>query len=255
MDLRSRRSRWSRPAGSYATYNFPNVARAAGRRMAASIGAHDANLWDVQQEGAAQPRRHESFFQVSRKSEKRSKKRTNESRRRKYRNAWRLPEKIMPVKITHELVGIRIEEVRRHFDKKGMLRAIRIGNNRALAKVGAFIRSDMRRSIRRRKRKSTNAPPGHPPFHHTDPGLKFILFIVNARRQTVKIGPVIYAGVRGTTPGVLEKGGTTTISVRERGSRDARTRRIVTIESRPFAKPALDKNIQHIPRQWDGVIR
>ncbi|MGN6543781.1 MAG: hypothetical protein ACTHK7_01945 [Aureliella sp.] len=138
-----------------------------------------------------------------------------------------------------------------------------------MSKIGAFVRTSARSSLRKRKRVSL---PGQPPSVHTSDKvatLKNILFGYEPKTHSVVIGPVrlnsqsrdwIDSGSK-ATPGLLERGGVVTIQ-EERWkpsksgkeykwhrrdtrraaseSKEYRTRR-ATFRARPFMAPALER--------------
>lgn len=136
------------------------------------------------------------------------------------------------------------------FDTKKVMRAVDAATRKALSKIGAFVRTRARTSIRTRK--ATSAP-GQPPSSHTGDLKKGILFSYEPTERTVVVGPVLLN--KGTdAPALLEYGGETT---RERRLKSGKVRRRrVRIEPRPYMGPALQAEIQEgtIPEQFRGLI-
>lgn len=99
------------------------------------------------------------------------------------------------------------------FDTAKVEGMVDAGTRRALSKIGAYVRTRARSSLRRRKRKSAAGEP--PSVHSTDrfATLKNILFAYDPERQSVVVGPVAlrsrYYAV--PPPALHEFGGDTTI--------------------------------------------
>lgn len=134
------------------------------------------------------------------------------------------------------------------FDKPAVLRAVSKAKRAALSKVGAFIRTTARHSLRRRK---GAAPPGQPPHSHVGLLKRFLFFAYEPASDSVVIGP---AKLNKPTeaPRVLEHGGKTLVERRRRGKV---VRQRVTIEPRPFMGPALEKERPKLPKRWAGSVR
>ena len=106
---------------------------------------------------------------------------------------------------------------------------------RNFAHAGARIRLDERASIIKSGEPSL---PGQPPHTRGKRGHSFkFAFQFHATKEDVEIGPV--ATIVGDVGQVLEFGG-------RRGDQE--------IEARPFALPALEKNIDRFAQDWAGSI-
>ena len=75
-----------------------------------------------------------------------------------------------------------------------------------LSKAGAYVRTDAKRSIRKRSWRMPPAPPGKPPFSRTGLLKKFIFFRFDPRSMSVVVGPYKLPKM-GTAPEALEYGG------------------------------------------------
>lgn len=120
------------------------------------------------------------------------------------------------------MMGVR-EYKQSFFRPDALLSKVEQKEKRALSKMGAFIRTRMKSSIRYRKKAST---PGSPPSAHKTSGFtrerkskdgtitrqeksplkELIFFGYDSSTKTVVVGPAKFS--RGEAPGVLEKGGT-----------------------------------------------
>lgn len=161
------------------------------------------------------------------------------------------------------------------FDREKVIKSLRPRERAVMSKFGAFVRtkaqSSMLRHVVRRgfgvKSKVTNregvSAPGEPPFVHQGSLVKFLFFAYDETTHSVVVGPSATnqlffdknrQPVKGTVPGVLERGGQITILERQRrdGSwvrANLRTRRFwghmpiryrtANIAARPYMKPAM----------------
>jgi len=143
------------------------------------------------------------------------------------------------------VIDMRIQQL--FFDRPRVTRAVDRAKRQALSRAGAFVRQRARTSIRKRKGSSE---PGSPPFSHEGSLRRFILFGYDPRSESVVVGPVGFR--RSRAPEALEYGGPTTIYRRRRG-RLVRER--VRIESRPFMRPALERELSQLPAVWRNSVR
>lgn len=143
-------------------------------------------------------------------------------------------------------MGLRMAK-RGFFNTERVKRAVGAAERRVLSRYGAYVRSDARKSLRRRK---SSSDPGQPPRVHTKPGLRFILFAYDFRKGSVVIGPVrLHGGTtygQTTVPELMEFGGTV---------KSWRDDEIVHYEARPFMGPAHEKNLPELPAMWRDSIR
>jgi hypothetical protein len=112
------------------------------------------------------------------------------------------------------------------FDRAKVLQKIGRDNARKLSRVGSFVRQRARTAILRRAPKARHgkrrhARPGSPPLIHSGDSfatLRNILFYLDRDRQSVIIGPRAVPSLKlknaseAYVPGLLELGGTSTIS-------------------------------------------
>ena len=125
--------------------------------------------------------------------------------------------------------------VRLEFDDKTVLGAVKNGNNKALTRVGAYVRKAARHAVSRSK---TASDPGMPP--HTRRGLlkRSILFGVDRQRQAVVIGPAYqFIGVAMTAH---EFGG------KFRGRK---------YPKRPLMGPTLIKTAPQLSKLWADSVK
>lgn len=180
------------------------------------------------------------------------------------------------------------------FTTDRVIRAVDAATRRNLSRFGAFVRSDARHSIRKRKRPSA---PGQPPTNRTGLLKRHIYFAYDAAKKSVVIGPARLGGVKGDgAPRTLEYGGSAKVRNPRRrlrqvgdggeirvGGRDAATTkqgvtyclirtpaqarranrlnrelygaaRVVRIAARPFMTPAFRKNLPAGARMWSGSV-
>ena len=160
------------------------------------------------------------------------------------------------------------------FDRAGVMSQLNKTERQGLSRIGAYIRTSARSSLRRRKRSSR--PGETPSIHSRDKvaNLKHILFFYEASRHTVVVGPVKLnqrnfrlkgrgkAGNWVTIPALMEAGGT--LAIREKSTDGGlnwrrqnqrrsprerelfRTRR-AKYSPRPFMGPAMKKALPKLP--------
>lgn len=169
------------------------------------------------------------------------------------------------------MLDLRIKEL--FFDRPAVQRSVDRGRRRAHIRIGGFLRTVARRSIRKRKGVSE---PGKPPHSHTGLLRNHIYFAHDPGAESVVIGPALLATrdddgkpVSGTVPQVLEQGGAIRVREVRRGNRWARARskraaegkptRFVTadVKPRPFMGPALEQARQadKLAEFWKDVAR
>lgn len=116
-------------------------------------------------------------------------------------------------------------------------------NKRVLFRAGAYARTVMRNSMRRRKGVS---PPGTPPNAHVGTLKRLISFAVDTTEQSVVAGPEIFSG-KGTTrtnktiPDLMDSGGAALIDTVSGKDRQVKKQPAVFVP-RPFVDPALEKS-------------
>jgi hypothetical protein len=142
------------------------------------------------------------------------------------------------------MITIKIKDT--FFDRKSVVNAVDRAQRSALSRIGAFVRTRARSSMRKRKK---SAAAGSPPSVH-EGGIKRLLFFgYDAANSSVVVGPVTYR--KGDAPNLLEFGGTTTIKYRSGKSRSAK------YQPFPFMGPALEKEVDAgtIPAQWANSVK
>lgn len=124
------------------------------------------------------------------------------------------------------------------FDAAKILKQVDRETRARLSKLGAFVRTRARSSIRTRKAISL---PGQPPSSHEGSLRRLILFAWDEATRTVVVGAAAFKA--GRAPGLLEFGGTTT-----RGSRTLNYR------PRPYMKPAGDAELAKHRQLLKGMV-
>lgn len=182
------------------------------------------------------------------------------------------------------MIGLQAKTM---FSARPVKNAVDKADLRNLGHFGGFVRKVARNSIRKR---AGSSEPGQPPSSHQGilkggdgkPGGIFYQVEASALgRKNVVVGPVktnqIFFNndgrpVRGTVPEVLEKGGEINVfeiriqgrwrradfrsrrRIAELDADDKRMRR-VTIEARPYMRPAFAKGIPRLPPIWRDSVR
>lgn len=163
------------------------------------------------------------------------------------------------------MVGLNIKGVTglsirsRFFDRKKVIKAVDEATRKVLSKFGAFVRTSMKSSIRKAKGPSQ---PGKPPHSHYGLLKDLIYFGFDTKTRSVVIGPET-AGKKNDAfkkkpPHILEHGGPTimenwALSGAER-KKYPKGKKIV-IKKRPYANPALEKNIDLLPPMWRNSVK
>ena len=155
-------------------------------------------------------------------------------------------------------IGMKLNKAKsQFFDRAKVQNAISRRERKVLSRFGAFVRSDAKASIRRRKRPSK---PGQGPTNQTGRLKKNIFFVYSHSRRSVIIGPTLLNGST-NAPEILEQGGVTTVhSVRTVRQRNGKRKQIrvtkrVQIEPRPYMGPAFEKNKdQKLPGLWQDAV-
>jgi len=145
------------------------------------------------------------------------------------------------------VLTVQVKEL--FFDREKVIRSVERGQRRAMTRVGGFVRTTARRSIRKRKRASE---PGKPPSSHTGLLRGGIFFNYEPDQGTVVIGPVKFKN--SNAPEVLEYGGTATIRRRNTKNEKKRVER-VRVRARPYMGPALETSRERIPDAFEDIMR
>jgi hypothetical protein len=136
---------------------------------------------------------------------------------------------MVDVKVTVKLKpreGIDVKRVKRTVDRSTF---------RGLGHAGGAIRLTARRSIRKSKKAS---PPGMPPHTRQGQLKRAVVYAVEKSKQRVVIGPT--HELVGPSAMAHEFGG------RFRGDQ---------YPKRPLMGPALEKNLDRLPKFWAGSVR
>lgn len=133
--------------------------------------------------------------------------------------------------------------VKVHWEQDKVIDAVKLGSNKALQRAGAYVRSVVRNSIKKRKNPDVSSEPGNPPHTHGSHGYKdTIVFAVDG--NTAVIGPIAKAG-REPLGQIHEFGGTRTIKGRRREYAVGKSGPIrVSVNGKPvFAKLKTDRQV------------
>lgn len=98
------------------------------------------------------------------------------------------------------------------FDSPRVIAAVDVATRRAMSKMGAFVRTRARSSIRKRKKPS---PPGSPPSSHVGTLRNLLFFAFDPVTYSVVVGPVLLGRRPDAVPGTLEAGAVVPRVVRE----------------------------------------
>lgn len=163
--------------------------------------------------------------------------------------------------------------VKRYFlDRKGVLQRVKKRRRLAMMRVGAFIRTTARRSMRVRKGPSA---PGTPPSAHLRHLKDGVFFTYDANSDTVVCGPVKAPALGYDVPGVLEAGGRVSLEMVKLTWSDAkaggrfspaawhtdhpeqiieRKRITFSIARRPYMGPAKVEAFDEIPKYITDLL-
>ena len=140
------------------------------------------------------------------------------------------------------------------FDRAGVIKKVDVATRRVLSRFGAFVRTTAKHSIRKKKGPSQ---PGSPPHSHVGLLKKFIFFGYEPTAKNVVIGPTLLSRKKSgssTVPQVLEYGGRTERAFWDDTERKRKSKK-VTIQSRPFMHPAMDKELPKLPAMWRDSVK
>lgn len=131
------------------------------------------------------------------------------------------------------------------FDAPAVLKAIDNADRKSLSRIGSFLRTRIRSSMKVRKEASE---PGKAPSAHTRKLKDLTYFSFDPVTRSVVVGPVKFR--KGTAPRDLEQGGITTIKTHG-------VMRRVTIEPRPYMGPGLaaEQKAGTIPESFKDSIK
>ena len=158
------------------------------------------------------------------------------------------------------------------FDSAKVMAKVNAGKRKVLSKMGAFVRTRARSSMRKRKR---SAAAGAPPSVHAGQLKNLLFFSWDDRTESVVIGTVPLSG-DAVVPGLMERGGELTIPAIAPGGKRAtasqaaafkrmiasgaiarpeRTaRKTVKYQAHPFMQPALEAERPRFAEQLKGLI-
>jgi len=172
----------------------------------------------------------------------RGRNRSQNFRRLRTRSRVRGSRKVLDLKVTNLF-----------FDRATVIKAVDAGRRKALNRIGGFLRTTAKRSIR--KRKGTSAP-GQPPSSHVGLLRDHIYYSYDPVSQSVVIGPALITSnhktatpINATVPQVLEYGGRV---LRRKNNRTIQT----VVAPRPFMGPAMQtaRKADKLEQAWKDVI-
>ena len=113
------------------------------------------------------------------------------------------------------------------FDSGEIQKRVNAATRKTLSKIGAFIRTRAKTSIRKRKKISE---PGQPPSSHEGSLRRLIFFGYDKTTQSVVVGPAAFR--EGTAPRLLEFGGSRQTTAKSGAAK------VLVYRPRPFMRPA-----------------
>jgi hypothetical protein len=140
--------------------------------------------------------------------------------------------------------GFRVKK--NFFDRRAVVEAVGRAKAATLSKIGAFLRTRARSSIRKRKAVS---PAGSPPSSHEGSLKNLLFFSYDPASRSVVVGPERFKS--GDAPKLLEFGGDSVQRTRRGASR------AVHYSPHPYMGPALKAELAAgtIPPAWRDSIR
>lgn len=156
-------------------------------------------------------------------------------------------------------------------DRKAIIEAVGKARVAVMTRQGALVRKIAKNSMKRRKGPSA---PGEPPHAHVGLVKDLTYFAFDRKTMSLVVGPAKVGGAKTAVPGLLERGG----QVAVRGIRNRRgqfvplhklpaaarrqaidkgrvTVRNARLQARPFMKPALEKSVPLLAREWRGAVK
>jgi hypothetical protein len=133
------------------------------------------------------------------------------------------------------------------FDRQAVTSRVDRATVRVLSKMGAFVRTRAKGSIRKRKRVSE---PGSPPSSHTGQLKNFIFFAYEPQAKSVVVGPIKLNMKSANAPSLLEFGGTSVVTDRKRGGGQ-----VAIYRPRPFMQPALEAERDKFAGLWSNTVK
>lgn len=161
------------------------------------------------------------------------------------------------------LLNITIKAAKSNFfDRAAVIKAVDKATRAALSKLGAYIRTRAKSSIKEPGKKVRKAAfaaglagptskPGNPPFSHTKLLKRFIFHVYDGQRRSVVIGPALLNGTEDPNAlSALEHGGASSMIDWKTGKR-----RRIQVKARPFMGPALEAELPNFPQFFRNQVR
>ena len=141
------------------------------------------------------------------------------------------------------MINVQLEVVKANFFDRKVLDALDAGERRVLNRIGAFIRSDARRSMRKAGPQTPPSTPPSPPRARKGQIKKFLFYWYDRALHDVVVGPILLPGQRIAVPGIHEHGG-----------RILTERNVQNYPQRPYMEPALKKNLRRGLNMYRNVL-
>lgn len=141
-------------------------------------------------------------------------------------------------------------KVQTKFTPAPVVNAVDRSAERVLGKFGLFIRRDVRKRLKKRKKGGISSPGESPATHGEQ--LKMVLYDVNKRTRSVIIGPIKLRGKMGLATKALEEGGEIQWKGEQKG-KPVLAR--ATIEARPYMLPTFEARKNELPEMWRNAIK
>ena len=147
---------------------------------------------------------------------------------------------------------LKFKVTKSFFDAPKIQRRVDFAKKRNFSRMGAFIRTRARSSLRRRKRTAAVGSP--PSVHSKGTNLKTIFFFYDLAKETMVVGPVEFRGRQSdrTASNIHEFGG----KARMRKTRRTGKKRVNNYPKRPFMGPALEAEVEAgiVPKVWADSV-
>lgn len=173
--------------------------------------------------------------------------------------------------MSESFIEVGMEHVKHAvFHQKEIIEHLEHAEKKILGHVGGKVKVIAQRSMKdaglkhpvaiqkKRGRKAKNpprgnvSPPGSPPYTHTKFLKNLVRYEVEPATHSVIIGPIpSHAKIKGI-PGILEFGGTETITKKSKGGQGKTVSAVY--KARPYMRPALDAITPTLPKEWAGAV-
>lgn len=154
------------------------------------------------------------------------------------------------------MIALTLSEAKIIWNEKPLLSKADQAAISAISGVGAGTRTIAKNSIKTQPQ-GKHSKPGSPPYGH-DGRTRYkdwIFFFVDKQKKEMVAGGILLARKdQSKVPGVLEKGGKSTVSQKEFWWKGPRIE--ITQEARPHMAPAMDKAVKkYLPKLLENSIK